>query len=408
MNEREFSVTRQPWMDNKKWAGNRIASGAKMQCWVLWGFALFWNAICLPMLFDLEKLWRKTQHEPLTALVFLFPLIGIGLIAAAVHSTRIWQKFGLTPLVLDPFPGSLGGHVGGTIETKIPFAPELIGEVTLQCVYSYVSGSGKNRSRKESIKWQSEGACHCQQGLQGTVYRFRFNVPEALPESDVSQGSSYHLWRVNISTKLDGPDFSRSYEIPVFKTGQLSVNLQESTEEHSGTVDHAIAGVESIANIQSIPGGLKAYFPALQRPTMGIMTLIFGLIFTGAGIIAGFGGAPIIFPIIFPLVGGLIALFGVYYLAKSLQIEVTAEGVRSRRFLFGYPITTKVLAAHEIAELEIDEGAAMSSGNKTTVYYKLLARGLGGEKLVLAERLTSRAEVTLLKDTFETYLSKLS
>jgi len=398
-------VENKPWLFEKKWAGNRIVSSAKMQHYFLWGFAIVWILLISPIFFNFDEIWAKTQGEPITALAFLFPLVGVGLLVAAFRSTQNWLKFGRTPLVLDPFPGALGGHVGGTIETVISFAPDMIGKVTLQCLHSYVSGSGKNRSRKESVKWQTDGVCHIQRGQQGTNFSFRFDVPDDLPITDVEKGSSYHLWRVTVHSELEGADFSRSYEIPVFKTGETSVVLQEGTEDHHATVDAAMAGVESIANIKTISGGLQAYFPAFQRPGMGIFTLVFGLVFAGAGIGAGYGDAPLIFPVVFTLVGGLIALFGVYYLGKSLFISVTREGVKSRRFLFGYPLSSKQIAASQIAKLEIKEGATMSSGSKTTVFYQLIAESKDGQKLPLAERLTSRAEVELLKESFEAYLA---
>jgi len=394
-----------PWLMEKKWAENRIFSSAKIQHYFLWGFAIVWIALTSPILFDFDEIWRKTQHEPVTAIAFLFPLVGVGLLVAAFRSTQNWLKFGRTPLILDPFPGALGGHVGGTIETTITFASDMVGKVTLQCLHSYVTGSGKNRSRKESVKWQTDGVCHVHRGQQGANFSFRFDVPDDLPITDIEKGSSYHLWRVTVHSELEGADFSRSYEIPVFKTGETSVVLQEGTEDHHATVDAAMNGVESIANIKAIPGGLQAYFPAFQRPSMGVFTLVFGFIFAGAGIGAGYGDAPLIFPVLFTLIGGLIALFGVYYLGKSLFISVTNEGVKSRRFLFGYPVSTKQIAVAEIAKLEIKEGATMSSGNKATVFYQLVAESKEGQKLQLAERLTSRAEVELLKESFEAYLT---
>ena len=46
----------------------------------------------------------------------------------------------------------------------------------------------------------------------------------------------------------------------------------------------------------------------------------------------------------------------------------------------------------------------MQSGRKTTVYYQLLANGRNARAIPLAERLTSRAEADLLKETYLTYL----
>lgn len=394
-----------PWLSEKKWAENRIASGSKIEHYFLWGFAIIWLLLTSPILFDFDEIWRKTQRDPITGVAFLFPLVGVGLLVAAFRSTQKWLKFGRTPLVLDPFPGALGGHVGGTIETTITFDPEMIGNVTLQCLHSYVSGTGKNRSRKEKVKWQTDGICHVQPGQLGATFSFRFDVPDDLPITDLEKGASYYLWRVLVNAKLDGPDFSRSYNIPVFNTGESSVTLLEGTEDHHATVDAAMVGVESIANIETIPGGLQAYFPAFQRPAMGISAVMFGLIFAAAGIGAGYGGAPLIFPVVFSLMGGLIALFGVFYLGKSLQIQVTNEGVTSRRFLFGYPLSTKQMTASKIAKLAIKDGATMSSGRKTTVFYQLVAESADGMKLPLAERLTSRAEVELLKESFAAYLA---
>jgi hypothetical protein len=147
----------------------------------------------------------------------------------------------------------------------------------------------------------------------------------------------------------------------------------------------------------------------MQRPAQGIGGLVFGLVFAGAGAAAGSSGAPLIFPLIFIPVGGLIAAWGIFYLGKSLRVSVTADGVRTRRFLFGYPLSSKQLSRGRFAHFEIDQGATMQTGNKTTVYYRLYANGRGAAKSKLrfpvAERLSSRSEAELLKETFETYLS---
>ena len=180
-----------PWLTEKRWAENNILSSARLQHYVLWGIALFWNLISSPILFQFGEIWSKTQREPLTALAFLFPIVGAGLIVAAIRATQNWLKFGRTPLTLDPFPGALGGHVGGIIETTIPFDSGRIGKVSLQCVYSYVSGRGKNRSRKEKVKWQTDGVCHVQQGARGSNFSFRFDVPDELPESDLKKGIGF-------------------------------------------------------------------------------------------------------------------------------------------------------------------------------------------------------------------------
>lgn len=392
------------WLENKHWRDNSIRSGARYAHWAMLVFALVWNAITLPIFLNAGEFMAKVKTEPVMLVVFLFPLVGAGLLIATVRLFIAWRHFGPTPLVLDPFPGSIGGHVGGWVDTRIAFNSSQRFDVTLACLKSYVSGSGKDRKRSESVVWQTDGVCHAERTGAGTRLLFRFSVPAGQRESDLEKRGTYYLWRVTIASELDGPDFSRSYEIPVFATTTLST-LREGTESHAATQDLAMEGIESIADIRPVPGGIEAFFPAFQRPAQGFAALLFGLVFAGAGIGVGFaddGG--VVIPLVFTLVGFLIMLYGAWYLGKSLLVGVTGEGVRCRRFLFGYPLQTRQLARVDFKGFDIDEGATMSSGNKRTVFYQLKARGREDATLTVGERLTSRPEAELLKETFEAYL----
>lgn len=398
--------TEKRWLERKSWADNYIHSNARNAHWFLWGFCLLWNLLTLPLLFQFGEIWQKVQREPVTAFVFVFPLVGLALIAAAVHATRQKKRFGLTPLVMDPFPGSLGGHVGGIIDTRIPFDQDRNFSVSISCIHSYVSGSGKNRSRSESIKWHSDGACHTESDGSNTRLKFRFSIPDDLPVSDPVASGDYHLWRLRVVAEMPGPDFDRNYEIPVFDTGALHSDIEHATESHSATVDTAMDGVNSITDIRPIPGGIEAWFPALQRPAQGIIALVFGLVFGGIGVGVGMAGESRVLAGVFTLVGSLIAAYGTFYLGKSLRVFITRDGIRSRRFLFGYPITTRQMPAANVRQFEIRQGATMQSGKKTTVYYQVFASGSGTKPFPVAERLTSRAEAELLQDTYQTYLGR--
>jgi hypothetical protein len=396
----------QPWLDHKPWAKNSITSGSGRALWVMWGFALFWNLLTLPLLFQFQEIWEKVQREPVTAVAFLFPLIGLGLVVAAVIATLRKRRFGQTPLVMNPFPGSLGGQVGGRINTHIPFDSQCKFKVSLSCLHSRISGSGKNRSRSESVVWQSEGVCHSNRGMHGTALQFRFDVPTDLPVSQPGQGGNYHLWRLRVNAELSGLDFDRSYEIPVFETGVRSSSIARGTESHAATLDEAMAGVHSVADIKPIAGGVEAHFPAMQRPAQGILTLLFGAVFGGIGIALGANGESLLFAGVFFLSGTLIACYGAFYLGKSLLVSVTREGLQSRRFLFGYPLKTRELAAADFQDIEIKQGATIQSGTKTTVFYQLFASGSTTKPFVVAERLTSRTEAELLSEAYITYLGK--
>ncbi len=109
----------QPWLDYRPWATNSIASDARGAHWVLWAIAFFWNLVTLPLYLQSGKIWEQVQREPLTALVALFPLVGLVLVVMAAVATRQRRRFGLTPLVMDPFPGSLGGQPGNSFLNQL-------------------------------------------------------------------------------------------------------------------------------------------------------------------------------------------------------------------------------------------------------------------------------------------------
>ena len=396
----------QPWLDRKDWRENYIASNAKYTHWILWGIAALWHVFTVPLYLNGDEIWRKVQEDPLALLAFLFPLAGIGLIAAAIHATRVKRRFGETPLVLDPFPGSLGGQVGGIIDTPIPFSPDQRFGVSLRCIRSYMSGSGKNRSRRETIRWSADGICHAEADGAATRLRFRFDVPRGQPASDAKKDKDYILWRVQVTCDMEGPDFNRSWVIPVFDTGKVSSSVATGTESHQGTFDAAMEGIESVAEIRPVPGGIEAWYPAFQRPAQGILALLFGLVFLAIGVGVGLSRNALMLAIVFSLVGGLIAFYGVYYLGKALMVSVTQEGIKSRRFLYGYRFPTRSISKAELRKLEIKQAATIQSGNKTTVFYQILAYGAGDKSkpIVVGERLASRAEAELILESYYTYL----
>lgn len=170
------------WLANDDWQTNEIKSKSKAAMYFAWGFALLWNAISMPLPFLLvEEITVKKNYPALIAL--LFPVVGVGLLIWAVRQTMEWKRFGAAPVALDPFPGSIGGQVGGTLELPQPFDSTVKYVFTLSNIYSFMSRSGKNRERKERVDWQDTAVAYAEPGLYGTRLSFRFDVPEGLTGS---------------------------------------------------------------------------------------------------------------------------------------------------------------------------------------------------------------------------------
>lgn len=395
-----------PWLANKHWRNNTIKSSAQRAHWMMWLFALLLNGITVALLLRAGEFITRFKQEPASLFILAFPLAGLVLTALAARATAQWRRFGRTPLVLDPFPGSLGGHVGGTIDLPIAAERGQLFKVQLSCIRSYVSGTGKRRTRRTSARWQAEGACHNTPVRGATRLTFRFDTPADLPASDIKKSQNYHLWRVAVSASLEGVDFARHYDIPVFATVEQSAGIAVGTESHPDTTDMAMDGIASVAQIQPVPGGIEASFPAMQRPGQGLLLVLFGSTFAGIGIAAGIGGSAILVSTIFTFVGSLMAAAGAFYLGKSLRVKVSREGIVSRRFVFGYPITTRRLSARELSAIKIVKVGSVSSGQKTTLVYQLHALGADSRKFPVAERLNGLAEAELLKESYDAYLGK--
>ncbi|MDH3641773.1 MAG: hypothetical protein OES38_06735, partial [Gammaproteobacteria bacterium] len=186
-----------------------------------WGFAGIWCLISFPMA---PMAW--TEAGAIVGL--LFPAVGIGLVWYANETGKQWRRYGITRLMLDPYPGSIGGHVGGSIELGAAAGAHHNYEVTLECVHSYMSGSGKNRSRRYDVEWQARGPAEASMAGSGLRLEFRFDVPEGLPESEKKRGS-YHLWRIQLNGDQQDVPLQRTFEIAVFGTAEASQHIQVDT-----------------------------------------------------------------------------------------------------------------------------------------------------------------------------------
>ena len=76
------------------------------------------------------------------------------------------------------------GHVGGTIDTNLPYDSNNKFLLTLTSIHSYISGSGKNRSRRERARWQGEVVAHTELCAAGTRLVFRFDVASSQSGQD--------------------------------------------------------------------------------------------------------------------------------------------------------------------------------------------------------------------------------
>lgn len=367
------------------------------QVFLLWFFAAICDAVSIQILAILPGELDKGNHMVLVAL--LFPLVGVLLTWQAIVATLRWRRFGRTPLIMDPFPGSIGGDIGGHIEINLPYDPNVTCQITVSCIYSYMSGSGKNRSRRENVIWQDDGIGETRSFNGKTRVQFRFEVPEGLPQSDVNQGERYHLWRIHASCELPGADFDHTFEIPVFPTAEKS-NLQSApSREHASLKDAAQTAVETFLQISHNRDGMELFMPMGRRIGGSVWAVLIGLIFLGAGMGVFHGGGPKLLSGIFSLLGSFLILGGIVSLGTGLRTQFKSDEIYIVKYLYGIIVSKKFISRESIQRLTTKESMSSNNGGKKTSWYTIQALTRDNKKITLALRLKGRRESEVLLES---------
>lgn len=394
-----------PWLRRTEWADNQIRSGARTGLYVIWGFAIVWNLISSAPAFMITEIWA--EQGPLALLVLLFPAVGLMLLGWAIKKTLEWRRFGVTPLRMDPFPGAIGGDVGGEILLNIPFDPQMACEVTLSSLRSYISGSGKNRSRHESVEWQDSGYAKVERAANGLRLLFRFTVPQGQHESE-GRSDSYYLWRLNLKAELPGVDLDRDFEIPVYATGE---HARAITIDSAREVPHGVEKprAESLLPIRRNGMVQELYYPMLRRPARAVLGILFGAAFAGVGLFlwgeaVSNGGMLYVMSAVFTLAGSGIVLGALYSAFNTLRVELDGHRLRVTRSVLGIAISSKQAAYHEVLTIKEKSGTVKTQqGNKHQIEYQVVAVTPQGE-LVLAEQLDSHSKAKLVAAFFRQQL----
>ncbi|THB71991.1 MAG: DUF3592 domain-containing protein [Desulfobulbaceae bacterium] len=417
--QRSSATQTKAWRNKKEWQSESIHSGAKSSTLFFWVFALFWNFVSSFVLFVLPEEVANGNYLALIALAF--PLVGIFLLYKAIKMSLELRRFGDVVYKMDPYPGSIGGNIGGTVD--IP-GNELYGAeftVEIACGYSHVSGSGKNRSRRESIKWSEGGRAKVERTMDGVRLRFKFDIPDNLPEADIAQRGNYYFWRLTIKAVLAGPDLERSFTIPVFKTAEasrfirhdISKQVEEQEQEKAIQIKNALHGGHF--DSAGLPYHLKIYLdgrtitiyqPMLRNKLIALFLLAFGgtFGFVSASVVSGFSSGMLstILTALFtvPFMAVAVGTLGLafYLLANSLSAWIDGNTIAATRSLLLLPVRTKSMATIDFTSFSIKQTSFSGQGAKRNNYYKIMAHSSGGKTITVAEGINGQTVAQGLAD----------
>ncbi len=407
------------WQGRKGWQTAEIRSNVMAGMATFWFMAIAFSAASAALLYAIPGELRQGNYPILIALVF--PLAALFLLYSAIRRTLEFARFGRVIFQMAPYPGAIGGEVGGRIllprldrPTPPSATPGMPGasswKISLECIYSYVSGSGKNRSRHERIRWSEEGQPGLEQTPLGTSLSFRFDIPNDLPQADVKQSGNYTFWRLSVKGDLPGVDLDRQYNIPVFPgNGQsnpayasISEQAAQRREEESDAIRESIqrgdfdrSGLTGVMRVQHQGDTIRLAFPMFRNKLLTLFAAIFAGGFGFASVMmlrgmldGGFFGVVIgLFSIPFVLVGLFAAVATIYLPFNNLRVEIDRQGIKVLRRLLFIPIQRKQLAASEIRRLSIKQSGSTGQGAKQVEEFKVLAHYGHGKTLTLAENL---------------------
>lgn len=377
-----------PWQADKNWQ-NPIKSNAKSGLWFTWIFTIFWNLISLPITI-MAFSQKLPEDNKLVWFVLFFPIVGLFLLRWAIKATTAWRHFGPTLLWLEPYPGAIGGHIGGTVKCgkKLTAATA---NITLECVYHYMSGSGKNRKSKQSIVWQAHGTSQVEVFKRTTgpesEIKFCFDVPAKLPASTLN-ASTYHSWRVTLDIDDNKAQLHRQFTIPAFPSTQKStLNITETASNHL-TRNQQEQELENLLNIQQIPGGIFLQHKMGRNLQLNASFFVVGAILCGAGLWMGITKeASFFMAAIFTLMGGAIGLFFLYKMINSYNVKIGTQGIYTERFILGLKVKQHDYPPNAIKNLKKVNTASSSSGNTHTEHFVIKANLHNGHTVNIAESL---------------------
>ncbi len=382
----------------QKWSKNSFKSDLKLSMFSNFIFLILTSGVSIALLINWDGFLKEIEKTPFLMMFICFPILSLVFLYLSLKEMIGRLVNGKCLLVLDPFPGSIGGQVGGTINTNKAFHAGLKLKVKLKCMYVSAVSNSNSQSSNKNIVWEEVVYCIGQKEKDGAFFDFCFDVPKKLPESSTeSDRGSFHCWRVEVKNHQSGVYFKRSYTIPVFKTVK-PVSSKIATSSSSLVTEEAIkSDAIRYANLKQQNMNIKTTFYGFKRASIWFGLLIFGLLFS----LFYFTTAPLEMRVIFSLIGVVASSISLYLMGKKLSVIVSPTEIIAHRSVLGFPINTHKMPKQSFSYFrrEVDK-------NVNNIYYKLFACEKVGVEFLVAEGLENKAEANAIQKIYESMMKK--
>lgn len=387
-----------PWLWREDWAQSRANGASRYSALGLWFFALVWNAISWGAAFAVTK--NPQPNKWAYIVVGLFPAVGIFLLVTAIVQTLRQLRFGRTFLQMQSLPAPLGGKLRGTIDVRLPYPLPHGINLSLTCLNRVTSGSGKDRSTSDHIRWKDTtnlGSEYIMAGPTGSAIPVEFEIPRNMPATDHTTSANEILWLLRAEADVPGVNFDDNYEVPVFETrGSPSLADWQTHEEEEQRIHPPTAPVRGTVVVSAAPeGGTQFYFPAGRNVSSAIGVTLFAIFFGGAEVLIFVMHAPFLFPIVFGLMDLLLWFIAVNLWFGTARIVVKSDAVEVHTNLLGYHSDKRWLAG-EIKAIYPKITMQSGGGSSGIPYYTITIQALNDREYPMGNALRDHNEAEWL------------
>ena len=399
----------EPWLWREDWASGRLEDSGRKGEYALWVFATLWNLIAIPSaVLALREVQRTGNRLALIAL--LFPAAGVGVIVAAVRSTIRQRKFGVSSLELATKPGVVGHGFAGTVHLASTLLPPGGFLATLSCINLRTTGTGDDRSTRETIRWQEQQKAPGQRESGGpgrgvvTAVPVRFRLEGDVAPTNDADPNDRIVWRLELAADVPGVDYAATFEVPVFRTAASGGPLTPEEERLLGPAPESLPykpASDSPIRLSQGPRGTQIVFPAARNlgATLGLTG--FAALWGGVVWLIVSLKAPVFFLVAFGLVEAVL-VYGVLRMwLRVVEVTASREGVAIASG-FGFAGEPTMIASHDVAAVEVRIGLQAGS----TVYYDLAILQKNGRRANAGSGIRDKREAEWLAGLIRQALEK--
>ncbi len=385
----------EPWLWRADWAQGRANSKTRTTMLAGWVFAIFWNAISMPIAFLVLPAAAR-QKGPIAYVGLIFPLAGVCLLVYAIRRTIAFFEFGNTYFEMSSLPGVVGRELKGQIQARFPHSPDHGVHLRLSCVHRVITGSGDSQSTAETIVWRDEADLASGQlcpGPTGTTIPVAFRIPLDAQPTEKRSARDEFVWVLEALADVPGVDYHDIFEVPVFRTSQTPAQPEVEKFATIATAQSVARPSVTTIEVRQNTEGTEFYFPAARNKSFAASTTVFSLIFSAVSYFL-IHHAPFIFPLVFGFFSCLLLWITVQLWMGTSRVVIGSGGLKVQSGLLGGGKVRQIPLA-EITSIN-DRITAQQGGATGTPYYDIELSLRDGKKVTLGRTVRDKHETEWL------------